>query len=90
MPLLAGLTAHEMDTLVHKIKNESTSGEQLLHTICNNEAEEKLAKLSEEENFNLKNHYRHTTRTMKWADKKRMKVDENKVRDMLRNQHIVR
>jgi len=27
---------------------------------------------------------------MDWADKSRMPVDERKVRDMLRNQHIVR
>lgn len=90
MPLLAGLTGNEMDALVHKLKNESTNSEELLDRECNTEEEERMAKLSEEENFNLKNYYRHTTRTLKWADKKRMKVDENKVRDMLRNQHIVR
>jgi len=38
----------------------------------------------------MKNWYRHARRTMDWADKSRMPVDERKVRDMLRNQHIVR
>lgn len=90
MPMLAGLTVIEMDTLIHKMKNENTQSEQLLASQCNTAVEEKLAKISEEENFNLKNYYRHTTQTLKWADKKRMKVDEHKVRDMLRNQHIVR
>lgn len=38
----------------------------------------------------MKNWYRHQRSTLDWADKKRMPVDERKVRDMLRNQHIFR
>ena len=51
---------------------------------------EEIAKLSETEHFNVKNRYRHQRQTLDYADKKRMPVDEKTVRDMLRNQHIVR
>lgn len=47
MPLLAGLTPNEMDALVHKMRNEHTSSEALIHSMVSNEYEEKLAKLSE-------------------------------------------
>lgn len=49
-----------------------------------------LAEISEEENYALKNRYRHQRLTMDYADKKRMPVDERSVRDMLRNQHLFR
>ena len=51
---------------------------------------EELAKLSETENYKMKNRYRHQRQTMDFAEKKRMPVDETSVRDMLRNQHIFR
>lgn len=50
----------------------------------------RLAELSEQENHAVKNRYRHQRRTMDYADPKRMPVDERKVKDMLRNQHIFR
>jgi hypothetical protein len=98
MPLLAGLSNHEMDTLIHKMQNDRRSGapageearEAIYKQAASDELEVKLAKLSEEENYNMKNWYRHARRTMDWADKSRMPVDERKVRDMLRNQHIIR
>jgi hypothetical protein len=46
--------------------------------------------VSEEENFNLKNRYRHQWKTMNFADKKRMPIHESKVADLLRNSHIYR
>jgi len=49
-----------------------------------------LAKISEEENFKLKNYYRLNEKTLKWADKSRQPVDADKVRDMLRNQNLFR
>lgn len=52
--------------------------------------ETKLAAVSEKENYDMKNWYRHSKKTLQWADKKRMPVDETKVRDMLRHQHIFR
>jgi hypothetical protein len=45
----------------------------------------KLAKLSEEENYNNKNRYRLQKQTLDYADKKRMPVDEQKLKDVLRN-----
>lgn len=50
----------------------------------------RLAKLSEEANFALKNTYHHNETTMKYAKKERMPIDQSKVRDILRNQHIAR
>jgi len=38
----------------------------------------------------MKNRYRFQKQTMNFADKKRMPVDERKVKDLLRNQHIFR
>lgn len=90
MPLLANLNAAEMDALVHKMKNEATTSEAILESVTSNEYEKRMAQISEEENFNKKNWYRHEQRTLRWADKQRMKVDAHKVRDMLRNQNIVK
>ena len=50
----------------------------------------RLAAVSEAENYAMKNRYRHQRMTMDFADKKRMPIDEKNVREMLRNQHIVR
>jgi hypothetical protein len=47
--------------------------------------ETKLAKLSEEENFNSKNRYRLQRTKLDYADKKRMPIDESKLKDVLRN-----
>jgi hypothetical protein len=61
-----------------------------MNQLSDNTEEKRLAELSEVENHNLKNRYRHQRRTMDYADAKRMPVDERKVKDMLRNQHIFR
>jgi hypothetical protein len=47
--------------------------------------EEKLAKISEEENFNKKNRYRLQRTQLDYADAKRMPIDEQKMKDVLRN-----
>jgi len=47
-----------------------------------------LAKISEDENWNLKNRYIHNKKTMNYADKKKMPVDKSKVVDMLRHQNV--
>lgn len=49
-----------------------------------------MAKISEEERYNLKNRYRHQWRTMNHADEKRMPINESKVVDLLRNSHLYR
>lgn len=71
------------------IESESEDGKWLT-ALCSNNLEEELAKISEEENYLIKNRYRHYNRTMQYAENKRMPVDERKVKDILRNQHIIR
>ena len=64
MPVLRGLTPEEQEIFLHKIKNSSgrTLGDsataEILDEMTTQTIEEKLAKLSEEENFNAKNRYR--------------------------------
>jgi hypothetical protein len=55
-----------------------------------NKDEIELAKVSDRENYAVKNRYRHNAKTMNFADPKRMPIDERKVKDLLRNQHIFR
>lgn len=43
-----------------------------------------LAKVSEEANFQNKNRYNLQRKVLDWADKKRMPIDESKVRDILK------
>ena len=64
--------------------------DDFIERICSNDIEERLAKLSEVENTNMKNRYRHQRKTMQWADPKKMPVDESKVKDLLRHQHLFR
>lgn len=73
------------------IKNKRSRGDdQILDSVVDEEPLRELAEVSEQANYELKNRYRHDKQTMQYADKNRMKVDERSVRDMLRNQHIVR
>lgn len=86
MPLLSGLNADDRQALIFKLKNDARSTDESLLAIATSQEQEiELAKLSEEENYKMKNWYKHDKDTLQWADKKRMKVDETKVRDMLRN-----
>jgi hypothetical protein len=48
--------------------------------------EEKLAQVSEEENFNEKNAYRLQRTKLDHADKTRVALDKVTVKDLLRNQ----
>lgn len=89
MPLLSKLHPHEQKALVHLGTSESWEG-KFLDDLCSNRVEEELAKISERENYAVKNRYRHVNKTMMHADPKRMPVDERKVKDLLRNQHIFR
>ena len=91
MPFLRGLDEEEMRILKHKIRNQSRGEEQefeqqLWNLMANKNNEKQLAQLSEEENFNDKNRYRQQKIKMDHADKKRMPVDQSKVKDLLRNQ----
>jgi len=90
MPLLRSLTPEEAEILIHKINNSNRDlGDnftpELLTSMTSNEIEEKLAKISEEENFLSKNRYRLQRTKLDHAQKSRMPIDESKIRDVLRN-----
>lgn len=89
MPLLSELKPEEQRSLVHMLFSES---EESMHLDCltDNRTEKQFAKISEAENYAIKNRYRHQHKTMHYADAKRMPIDEKKVKDLLRNQHIFR
>ena len=89
MPLLSELDAKEQRDLIHMLESESFKG-QYLDSLVSNDLEEQLAKISERENYAKKNAYVHNARTMQYADKSKMPIDERKVKDILRNQHIIR
>jgi hypothetical protein len=91
MPVLRGLTPDEQDAFIHKLKNSGRSlgddvTETILSEMTHKNLEARLAKLSEEENFNAKNRYRLQRKTLDYADKKRMPIDESKLKDVLKNQ----
>lgn len=84
MPLLHGLTEKEQRSFLHLLQNK-TEDERLLNYITADDLKIKLAQVSEAENYALKNRYRHQRKTMDYAEKKRMPIDESKVKDLLRN-----
>ena len=97
MPTLRSLNADETEILLHLLKNKNRTineSEQRTHELvdraCSNSQKEALAKLSEESNFAMKNRYKLQKEVMNYADKKKMPIDQMKVKDMLRHQHIVR
>lgn len=97
MPMLRELDEEETRILFHMIKNKERNvntqaqrSQELLDAACSDERARKLAKISEEANFALKNRFKHEKDTMQYADKSRMPIEKSKVRDLLRNQHIFR
>ncbi len=91
MPLLRGLTPEEQEIFIHKLENSGrTLGDDttslILDEMTQKNLEQRLAKLSEEENFNAKNRYRLQRKTLDYADKSRMPIDESKLKDVLKNQ----
>lgn len=97
MPILTTLDEEESEIFLHLINNKDRCANpadqrrnDLIDAACSNAEKERLAKLSEDANFALKNTYKHQNDTMRFADKKRMPIDHTKVRDILRNQHIAR
>jgi len=92
MPLLKGLTKEEQEAFIHKIRNNiskrtvaETTEDLMLTSMINKTVEEQLAKISEDENFNMKNRYRLQRKTLDHADKRRMPVDEKKIKDLLKD-----
>lgn len=99
MKILPNLTVEDQRALLHKLHNERAKAEfgeedneDLMEYLIehNPMVDQKMAQISEEENFNMKNRYRHQKKTMNFAEKKRMPIHESKVADLLRNQHIYR
>lgn len=95
MPILRQLDGEESEIFLHLLRNKNKShdndarrSKNLIDQSCSDELKKQLAKISEEENFALKNRFKHDKDTMKYADKKRMPIEKNKVKDLLRNQHI--
>ena len=62
----------------------------LIDDACSDHLKRKLAKISEEENFAIKNTFKHNKDTMNWADKKKMPIEKSKVKDLLRYQNVFR
>ena len=92
MPILRTLDEEETEIFLHMMRNNNrstsntaTRTNDLIDKACSDEEKERLAKLSEDANFALKNTYVHQNQTMQYADKKRMPIDSDKVRDILRN-----
>ena len=95
MPTLRNLDEEESEIFLHLIRNKRSAGgdsqrrtNDLIDGSCSDELKKQLARISEEENFALKNRFKHEKDTMKYAEKKRMPIEKNKVKDLLRNQHI--
>lgn len=93
MPTLRNLDEEESEIFLHLLRNtkRSSGGDSqkrtnaLIDESCSDELKKQLARLSEEENFALKNRFKHEKDTMKYADKRRMPIEKNKVKDLLRN-----
>lgn len=97
MPLLSDLDEEETRILFHMIKSKGRNvnaqaqrSQDLLDQACSDEEAKRLAKISEEANFALKNRFKHENDTLRYADKSKMPIEKSKVRDILRNQHIFR
>jgi hypothetical protein len=98
MTLIADFNREEADILIHLINNKQRKSlsmsenlcTDLIDKACSNEEKIKLAKISEDEKFALKNRFKHQKDTMQYAKKENMPIDQMKVKDILRNQHIVR
>ena len=89
---LSLLPDEDKRSFIHMIKNEQrrmiVPGQeadiQAINSACSNQFETELAKLSEKAKYEKKNHYLHQRRTLDYADKRRMPIDERKVKDLLR------
>lgn len=96
MPMIVDLDDEEVAIFLHLVKNKARKElnndvrhtQMLIDNDCSDEFKQKLAKMSEEENFALKNRWMHNKKTMKYAEKKKMPIDKSKVADMLRHQNV--
>lgn len=94
MPLFRGLSESEAEILIHKLQNRTLPPQDAFNADFFEERvtqklEQKLAKISEDENYLTKNRYRLDKEKMKYADKSRMPIDIRKVKDILRNRPAI-
>lgn len=97
MPFFARLDEEESEIFIHLLKNKGRSqspSEQrtfdLIDEACSDELRSELARISEEENYSLKNRFKHEKDTMKYAEASRMPIEQTKVKDLLRYQNLFR
>jgi len=97
MPVLSKLDEKETEVLVHLIRNKSRSLDtqvqytnDLIDDACCDYKEIALAKIAEDATFMVKNRYYHNHTVMKYAEKSKMPIDARKVKDVLRNQNVMR
>lgn len=97
MEIVSQLDQEETEIFMHLIKNRARSlnnqqqlTNDLIDEACSDDLKERLAKISEEENFAIKNTFKHNKDTMNWADKKKMPIEKSKVKDLLRYQNVFR
>jgi len=71
MPILMRLDEEEAEIFLHLLRNKNRSSSDaqrrsrdLIDESCSDELKKRLAKVSEEENFALKNRYKHEKDTM--------------------------
>ena len=62
----------------------------MIDEACSDFEKTQFAKLAEESNFDAKNRFRLDKKLFAYADKSRMPIDQSKVKDILRNQNVVR
>lgn len=82
MPILRTLDEEETEIFLHMIRSKGRTmndvanrSNELVDNACSDDMKIKLAKMSEEENFVLKNRYKFDKDTMSYADKAKMPVD---------------
>lgn len=97
MPIFSRLDDEEAEIFMHLIKNKGRSqsaSEQRTHELidqaCSDDLRAELARISEEENYALKNRYKHQKDTMQYADAAKMPIEQTKVKDLLRYQNLFR
>jgi hypothetical protein len=97
MPILRTLDEEETEIFLHLVKNKGRTMDndknrtnELIDNDCSDGLKEKLSKISEEENYAMKNRYQFDKETMNYADKTKMPIDKSKVKDLLRHQNIFR
>ena len=86
MKYLALLNEEEGRALVHHLNNRRNVDREIIFEACDTTLLERMAKLSEEGKFALKNRWRLEKQNLNFQDKSRVAVDRAKFKDVLKNQ----